>query len=963
MQICLPYAENKNKSTGNSRQTGFLIVVALMAISLLCSLSPAFAGGLVNGGYVTGNILTAEETDSYTFSVDVGQTVLIRMAATGGLIPSMRLYNPSGDAAISTWISGDPVAGLEYQAGETGTYTLKVCDKNLSGTGSYKIYFAHMPDANEHGALTNDGIHDEQIDLGDIDTYTFTAEAGQIVLVRMAKTNETDSLHPAIRLYNPSGGAAISTWITGAPVTGIEYQAAESGTYTLAVCDKSFSGTGSYKIYFAHMPDSNELEALTNDGIHDEQIDLGDIDTYTFTAEAGQIVLIRMVDTSEAGSLHPAIRLYNPSGGAAISTWITGDPVTGLEYQAAESGTYTLAVCDKSFTGTGSYKIYFAHMPDSNELKTLTNDGIHNEQIDPGDIDTYTFTAEAGQMVLFRMAKTNETDSLRPAMRLYNPSGGAAISTWKTGDQVTGFEYQVEESGTYTLAVCDKDMTGTGSYKIYFAHMPDSNELETLTNDGIHNEQIDLGDIDTYTFTAEAGQMVLFRMAKTNEADSLHPAMRLYTPSGSAAISTWKTSAPVTGFEYQVEESGTYTLAVCDKSLTGTGAYKIYFAHMPDANEHGALTNNDVYDQQIDLGDIDTYTFAAKAGERVVLTVADTSETGDLIPSIQLYNPSGGAVFSTSKRFDIAIGFEYEVEESGTYTLAVYDGYLNRTGSYRIHFAHIPGANEHGLLSDSDSRTETIDIGDLDTYTFMADTDDSIEIDVTTAIDGSLYPRFALYDRFGTYLTSAYANSGVMSYTIPSGSGGLYTILIFGRYYYNVGDYALTYTRTGGPVDIDGDGIPNSWESDNGLDPDNSDDGAEDTDADGLTNLEEYQNNTDPQSWDSDGDYMPDGWEIDNALLPLEDDAFDDADLDGYCNFREYLSGSDPNEINNIPPIFADIPYDGDVDGKDVSEMIGDFSESEYSDGSPFSFDLDNDGDVDDVDIRLFSEDFGRVGN
>lgn len=62
----------------------------------------------------------------------------------------------------------------------------------------------------------------------------------------------------------------------------------------------------------------------------------------------------------------------------------------------------------------------------------------------------------------------------------------------------------------------------------------------------------------------------------------------------------------------------------------------------------------------------------------------------------------------------------------------------------------------------------------------------------------------------------------------------------------------------------------------------------------------------------------------------MKEDAFSDADLDGYCNFREYLSGSHPNDLEDIPPIFAD--------GTD-------------------------DGEVDDIDIRLFSEDFGRVEN
>jgi hypothetical protein len=51
-----------------------------------------------------------------------------------------------------------------------------------------------------------------------------------------------------------------------------------------------------------------------------------------------------------------------------------------------------------------------------------------------------------------------------------------------------------------------------------------------------------------------------------------------------------------------------------------------------------------------------------------------------------------------------------------------------------------------------------------------------------------------------------------------------------------------------GATDSDSDGMPNSWEEDNELDPNNEDDAEEDPDEDGFTNLQEYRAGTDPQS-------------------------------------------------------------------------------------------------------------------
>jgi hypothetical protein len=47
-------------------------------------------------------------------------------------------------------------------------------------------------------------------------------------------------------------------------------------------------------------------------------------------------------------------------------------------------------------------------------------------------------------------------------------------------------------------------------------------------------------------------------------------------------------------------------------------------------------------------------------------------------------------------------------------------------------------------------------------------------------------------------------------------------------------------------IDTDGDGIPDAWESQHGLDPNNPADALLDSDSDGLSNLEEYLSGTDP---------------------------------------------------------------------------------------------------------------------
>ena len=99
-------------------------------------------------------------------------------------------------------------------------------------------------------------------------------------------------------------------------------------------------------------------------------------------------------------------------------------------------------------------------------------------------------------------------------------------------------------------------------------------------------------------------------------------------------------------------------------------------------------------------------------------------------------------------------------------------------------------------------------------------------------------------------------------------------------------------------MDTDGDGMPDWWEEERGLDPLDPSDAAADPDGDGLSNLAECRAWGDPRSPDTDGDGMPDAWEAANGTCPFLADALDDPDGDGLANVEEYLSGSTPTAVD-----------------------------------------------------------------
>lgn len=66
-------------------------------------------------------------------------------------------------------------------------------------------------------------------------------------------------------------------------------------------------------------------------------------------------------------------------------------------------------------------------------------------------------------------------------------------------------------------------------------------------------------------------------------------------------------------------------------------------------------------------------------------------------------------------------------------------------------------------------------------------------------------------------------------------------------------------------LDTDGDGMPDWWEKENGLNPNDPSDANKDTDKDGYTNLEEYNDNTNPR----DGEDFPDYHKLNMVSLIL----------------------------------------------------------------------------------------------
>jgi hypothetical protein len=130
------------------------------------------------------------------------------------------------------------------------------------------------------------------------------------------------------------------------------------------------------------------------------------------------------------------------------------------------------------------------------------------------------------------------------------------------------------------------------------------------------------------------------------------------------------------------------------------------------------------------------------------------------------------------------------------------------------------------------------------------------------------------------------------------------------------------------PSDSDGDGIPNTYETSNNLDPNSSD-----TDGDGLNDLTELKLMTDPNNPDSDGDGVLDG--RDSAPLDAHTSVnfgSVDSDGDGVSDDIEKYLHMNPNNVDTdgdgIPDGADSWPNDANNSSDIASQVKGDIADS-----------------------------------
>ena len=330
---------------------------------------------------------------------------------------------------------------------------------------------------------------------GESDTYTFSASGGDVILIGSGRTS--GNVWPKVRLYEPGGSLLASDH--GSVYVEVPATLPGGGVYTILVSD-GFNGTytGGYNLYLQRLNGPAAAHPASYGETASGTVDVPvEMEAYTFSASGGDVILIGssrdpayrvylpLILGSPAsagaaetglrggecvsGNLWPKIRLYDPDGGlvAAEHSSVHAE----ITHSLPVAGIYTILVSD-GFNGTytGDYTLYVQRLNDPGNAVHLSYGQMSSGAVVlPGEMDTYTFDAGAGDVVQAGVSRAS--GNLWPKIRLYDPDGGLLQTEY--GPTHAELSATLLSAGTYVILVSDGfNGTYTGSYEVGVQKIP-----------------------------------------------------------------------------------------------------------------------------------------------------------------------------------------------------------------------------------------------------------------------------------------------------------------------------------------------------------------------------------------------------------------------------------------------------------------------------------------------------------
>jgi hypothetical protein len=509
---------------------------------------------------------------------------------------------------------------------------------------------------------------------GELDTYTFSASAGDVIVIRMAEL--TNALEPQLVLYSPGGSVLENEW-SYTMIELFEVTLATTGTYSVVARDNGNDDTGDYSIHLQCLNNPAGASGITySQTLSGSLTQAAETDAFTFAGSAGQMIITRMSDSS--GTFTPRIRLID-SDGTQVTSIHANEVAEINQFELPQTGTYALLVMDNGGTQWGDYHLHLQRLdPPIGATAISYSQTLTDELVWPAETVAFTFSATSGDIILARAVEASNATELK--LRIYDPSGVQVIGGWSY-TMIEHNQVQLTTSGTYTLLIMDHPGTDIGGFTLHLQRLNEPADTLPITYGAtLSGSLAQAAETHAYSFSATAGERIITRMS--DNSNTFTPEFRVIDPAG-VQVGDHHASDVAEINQFELPQTGTYALLVMDNGGTQWGDYNLHLQRLnapvgATTISYGQTLTNALFSAATTVA----FTFTVTAGDIVTATMTELTST--LEPKLRIYDPdgvqlAGGWSYTTIELADVALS------TTGTYTLLAMDHPGIDIGGFTVH--------------------------------------------------------------------------------------------------------------------------------------------------------------------------------------------------------------------------------------------------------------------------------------
>ncbi len=633
------------------------------------------------GEFVTQDLEAATQ-HTYTFQASEGDTIsaLITNASGVGFNPEMQIYqrdNPSPFVNISS--------RRNFRIPRTDTYSIVVYDHGFDHSGSYNMEFTWLlPEENSCSSSISCGqFVTQELELSRQHTYTFEADEGDTISALITNASG-GSFNPDMQIYQSGNPNPLSSIASRG-----NFRVPQTGTYSILVYERELNDSGTYNLQLKWLlPEESACSTpITCGEFLTRQLDRATQHTYTFEATEGDTISA-LITNASGGGFNPEMQIYqrgNPSPFVNISS--------RRNFRIPQTDTYSILVYDHSFDHSGSYNLEFKWLlPEENACSSSIKCGeLITKDLGLSSQHTYTFEANEGDTISALITNASG-GSFNPDMQIYQIGNANPLSSIASRGN-----FRIPQTGTYTILVYERELNDSGTYNLQLKWLlPEESACSTPISCGeLTTERLEVATQHTYTFEAKEGDTISALITSLS-GGGFNPEMQVYqrgNPGPLVNISSRR--------NFRVPQTDTYSILVYDRAFAHSGTYNLQFQWLlPEENACSTpISCGELVNGELELGTQNTYTFRAEAGDTISAQIENTSG-GTFNPDMQVYRLGhANPISSISSIANILI------QETGTYSILVYERELDQAGSYKLQYQWINkmcDCNGNGVADETD---------------------------------------------------------------------------------------------------------------------------------------------------------------------------------------------------------------------------------------------------------------------